>query len=87
MPSSLELGIFLEELATSSSFGDKTISLLMFTDLYSNHRVRAVPCRAVTACHALRSRAGLQGFRSEIGYQIFDQVGNRAGKITDFGLK
>ena len=23
--------------------------------------------RAVTACHALRSRAGLQGFRSEIG--------------------
>ena len=32
MPSSLELGMFfLEELATSSSFGDKTISLLMFT--------------------------------------------------------
>ena len=29
--SSLELGMFLEELATSSSFGDKTISLLMFT--------------------------------------------------------
>ena len=28
----------------------------------------------LTACHALRSRAGLQGFRSEIGYQIFDQV-------------
>ena len=24
--------------------------------------------RAVTACHPLRSRAGLQGFRSEIGY-------------------
>ena len=34
MPSSPELGMFfhwfLEELATSSSFGDKTISLLMF---------------------------------------------------------
>ena len=28
--SSLELGMFLEELATSLSFGDKTISLLMF---------------------------------------------------------
>ena len=27
------------------------------------------------------------GFRSEIGYQIFDQVWNRAGKITAFGLK
>ena len=34
--------------------------------------------RAVTTCHALRSRAGLQGFRSERGYQIFDQVWNRA---------
>ena len=55
---------FLEEVATSSSFGNKTISLV-----YANYRVRAV-----TACHALRSRAGLQGFRSEIGYQIFDQV-------------
>ena len=31
MHSGLELGMFLEELATSSSFGDKTISLLMFT--------------------------------------------------------
>ena len=51
MDSSLELGMFLEELATSSSFGDKTISLLMFTP---NYRVRAVK-----ACHALRSRAGL----------------------------
>ena len=30
MHSSLELGMFLEELATSSSFGDKTISLLLF---------------------------------------------------------
>ena len=48
---------FLEEVATSSSFGNKTISLV-----YANYRVRAV-----TACHALRSRAGLQGFRSEIG--------------------
>ena len=57
--SSLELGMFfLEELATSSSFGDKIISLLMFTP---NYRVRAIK-----ACHALRSRAGLQGFRSEI---------------------
>ena len=28
----------------------------------------------LTACHALRSRAGLQGFRSGKGYQIFDQV-------------
>ena len=33
MPSSLELGMFfLEELATSS-FGDKTISLLKFTPI------------------------------------------------------
>ena len=47
---------FLQELATISSFGDKTISLLMF---YDNYRVRAV-----TAFHVLRSRAGLQGFRS-----------------------
>ena len=31
MHSRLELGMFLEELATSSSFGNKTISLLMFT--------------------------------------------------------
>ena len=30
MHSSLELGMFLEELATSSSFGNKTISLSMF---------------------------------------------------------
>ena len=30
MPSSLELGMFLEKLATSSSFGDKTISLCQF---------------------------------------------------------
>ena len=29
---------------------------------------------AVTAFHALQSSAGLQGFRSEIGYQFFDQV-------------
>ena len=35
----------------------------------------------------LRSRAGLQGFRSETWYQIFEQVWNRVGKITDFGLK
>ena len=60
MHSSLELGMFfLEELATSSSFGDKTISLLMFTP--------TTRVRAATACYALRSRAGLQGFRSEIG--------------------
>ena len=39
---------------------------------YANYLVRAV-----TACHSLRSRAGLQGFRSEIGYQNFDQVWNR----------
>ena len=38
--SSLELGMFFEE-ATSSSLGDETISLLMFTP-------------TVTACHALR---------------------------------
>ena len=44
VPFSLQLGMFLEE-TTSSSFGDKTISLLMFTP-------------TVTACHALRSRAG-----------------------------
>ena len=68
---------FLEE-ATSSSFGD--------TDHFS-FNVYASRVRAVTACHALRSRAGLQGFRSEIEYQIFDQDRNKVGKITDFGLK
>ena len=65
--SSLQLGIcFLEELATSSSFGDKTFSLLMLTPgadffffFFTNYLVRAV-----TACHALWSRAGLRGFRS-----------------------
>ena len=36
---------------------------------------------------ALRSRAGLQGFRSEIGYQIFDHVSKRVRKITDLRLK
>ena len=51
-------------------------------NVYANHRVRAA-----TACHSLRSRAGHQGFRFETGYQIFDQVWNRVGKITDFGLK
>ena len=72
MHSSLELGIFFLEEATSSSFGDKTISLLMSVSQYAN-RVRAVAaCHALR--HALRSRAGGQGFRSEIGYQIFDQV-------------
>ena len=51
MHSSLELGMFfLEELATSSSFGDKTFSLLI--SVYSNYLV----C-AVTACHAPGSRA------------------------------
>ena len=49
--SSLELGIFLEE-ATSSSFGDKTISL----KCQYAYRVRAV-----TTCHVLRSRAKGQG--------------------------
>ena len=49
MHSSLQLGMFfLEELATSSSFGDKTIP----TD-----RVRAV-----TACHALGSTASRSEF-------------------------
>ena len=52
-----------------------------FFDVYADF------VRAVTTCHALPSRAGLQGFRSEIGYQIFDEVLNRVGKITDFGLK
>ena len=54
MHSSLELGTyvcFLEE-ATSSSFGDKIIFNCV---------------RVITACHALWSRVGLQGFRSEIG--------------------
>ena len=51
-------------------------------NVYANYRVRAV-----TDGHALPSRAGLQGLRSDIGYQIFDQVLNRVGKITDFGLK
>ena len=51
-------------------------------NVYANYRVSAV-----TACHALRLSAGLQGFSSEIGYQIFDQVWNRVSKIADFGLK
>ena len=64
MHSSLELGMFLDLLATSSSFviGDKSISLIMFTP--------------TTVCAPRRKsllRAGLQGFRSEIGYQIFYQ--------------
>ena len=45
-------------------------------NVHANYRVRAV-----TACHALWSSAGLQGFRSEIGCQIFDQVWNRVGKM------
>ena len=51
---------FLEE-AGSSSFGDKTNNFI-------------VCANRVTPCHVLQSPAGLQGFRSEIGYQIFDQV-------------
>ena len=62
--SSLELGMFLEELATSSSFGDKTISLSMFTPT-----TVYVPQQLVT-----RRAPGLQLISSEIGYQIFDQV-------------
>ena len=56
---------FLEHvnIFTFSSCGDKTIS-----HVYANR------VRAVTACHAFRSRAGLQGFRFEIEYQNFDQV-------------
>ena len=65
---------FLEELGNSSSFGDKTISLLMFTPT-----TVYVPWQLVThSGHAL-------GSRSEIGYQIFYQVWNRAGKITVSG--
>ena len=64
MHSSLELGnVYLEELATFSSFGDKTIFPF---NVYANYRVSAV-----TACHALRSCAWLQGY---IGYHFFDQV-------------
>ena len=38
--------------------------------------------------HAPGSRAsGLKQSGSEVGYQIFDQVSNRVGKITDVGLK
>ena len=54
---------YLGELATSSSFDHFPLNV------YANYRVRAI-----TACHASWSRAGLQGVRSEIGYQIFDQV-------------
>ena len=58
---------FLEELATSSSFGDKTISLLMFTPT-----TVYVPQQLVTRSgHAPGSRAsglGIKCFiRSEIG--------------------
>ena len=63
VPFSLQLGMSLEE-ATSSSFGDKTISLLTFT------------CRNSLSSAPVTRR--LQGFRSEIGYQIFDQVWNRS---------
>ena len=60
---------------------NKTISLLMFTPT-----TVYVPWQLVTYSGHRRA-PGLQGFRSEIGYQIFDQVWNRVGKITDFGLK
>ena len=51
----------LEAVATTSSFGDKTIYIFPF-NVYANY-----PVRALTACHALRSRSGLQDLRSEIG--------------------
>ena len=45
---------FLEELATSSSFIDKTISLLIFTPMY-------VPCRNSLSCAPVtRGAPGLQ---------------------------
>ena len=48
--------------------------------------------RAATACHALRSRAGLQGILNwswpdTINWRLFGQVINRVGKIADFGHK
>ena len=62
----------------------KSLIVEQFQGNYLN--VEANRVRAVTACHAFRSRAGLQGFRSEIEYLIFDQVRNRVGKITDCNI-
>ena len=62
MDSSLELGMLFRGIRTSSPFGDERP--LPFYCLLQ------LPC----TCSNSLSRAGLQGFRSEIGYQIFDQV-------------
>ena len=54
MHSSLELGMILEE-ATSSSFGDKTISL--FLSVYANCVHVVTACIVTRSAHALGSRA------------------------------
>ena len=54
--SSLELGMFLRR------------SYFFIIWRYDLFNVSGNRVRAVTACHPLRSRAGFQGFRSEIGY-------------------
>ena len=77
--SNLELGMFFRRI--SYFFITWRWDCFPFS-VYANYRVHAV-----TTCDVLWSCAGLQGFGSEIEYQIFDQVWDRVGKITDFGLK
>ena len=73
MPSSLELGMFFRRI---SYFFLIILAIRPFPFyVYANYRVRAV-----TGCHALWSRAELQGFRSEIGYQLFDSTEIGQGK-------
>ena len=64
--------VFQDAQITGGTRQKKSLIVEQFQGNYLN--VEANRVRAVTACHAFRSRAGLQGFRSEIEYLIFDQV-------------
>ena len=64
--SSLELGMF---------FGRSYFFIIWRYDHF-HFNVYTNRVRAITACHMLWSHAGLQGFRFEMRYQIFDQVWN-----------
>ena len=74
---------FLEELATSSSFGDKTFSLLMLTpgaDFFFIFFFYQLPC----TCRNSLSRALVT--RRAPRLQVLIRVG-KIRKITYFGLK
>ena len=64
MHSSLELGMFFR----------RSYFFIIWRQDHFPFNVYANRVRAVTACLALLSRDGLQVFRSEKGYHIFDQV-------------